>query len=74
MCIRYGKLSCQVSLDRPVFGFIANLTLTFYKGMSIFFNHRLSINKPTKSGEEKSPSDGDGQCEKEMDHRLVACQ
>jgi hypothetical protein len=32
-------------------------------------NHRLSINRPTKRGKEKSPSDGHCQCEKEMDDR-----
>jgi hypothetical protein len=36
--------------------------------------HRLSINRPTKRGREKSPSDGHCQCEKEMDDHLLACQ
>jgi hypothetical protein len=31
------------------------------------FGHRLSINRLTKRGKEKSPSDGHSQCEKEMD-------
>jgi hypothetical protein len=35
--------------------------------------HRLSINRPTKRGKEKSPSDGYCQCEKEMDDHLLAC-
>jgi hypothetical protein len=35
---------------------------------------QLSINRPTKSGKEKSPSDGHCQCEKEMDDHLLACQ
>jgi hypothetical protein len=30
-------------------------------------DHRLSINRPTNRGKEKSPSDGHCQCEKEMD-------
>jgi hypothetical protein len=37
-------------------------------------NRRLSINRPTKSGKEKSPSDSLHQCEKEMDDHLLACQ
>jgi hypothetical protein len=36
--------------------------------------HRLSINRPTKRGKEKSPSDGHCQCEKEMDDHLLTCQ
>jgi hypothetical protein len=32
--------------------------------------HRLSINRQTKRGKEKSPSDGHCQCEKEMDDYL----
>jgi hypothetical protein len=36
--------------------------------------NRLSINRPTKRGKEKSPSDGRCQCEKEMDDYLLACQ
>jgi hypothetical protein len=40
----------------------------------IGLNHRLSINRPTKRGKQKSPSDGHWQCEKEMDDHLVACQ
>jgi hypothetical protein len=36
--------------------------------------HRLSINRPTKRGKKKSPSDGQCQCEKEMDEDLLACQ
>jgi hypothetical protein len=38
------------------------------------FTHRLSINRPTKRGKEKSPSDGYCQCEKEMDDHLLAGQ
>jgi hypothetical protein len=34
--------------------------------------HRLSINRPTKRGKEKS--DGHCQCEKEVDVHLLACQ
>jgi hypothetical protein len=30
-----------------------------------------SINRPTKRGKEKSPSDGDCQCEKEIDDHLT---
>jgi hypothetical protein len=37
-------------------------------------NHRLSINKPTKRGKEKSPSDGHCQCQKDMDDHLLTCQ
>jgi hypothetical protein len=36
--------------------------------------HRLSINRPTKRGKQKSPSDGHCQCKKEMDDHLMACQ
>jgi hypothetical protein len=36
--------------------------------------HRLSINRPTKRGKEKSPSDAHCQYEKEMDDQLLACQ
>jgi hypothetical protein len=34
----------------------------------------LSINRPTKSGTEKSQSDGHCQYEKEMDDYFLACQ
>jgi hypothetical protein len=34
----------------------------------------LSINRPTKRGKEKSPSDRHCQCEKEMDDHLLPCQ
>jgi hypothetical protein len=37
-------------------------------------NHRLSINRPTKRGKEKSPSGGHCQWQKEMDDHLLACQ
>jgi hypothetical protein len=37
-------------------------------------NHRLSINRPTKRGKEKFPSDRHCQCEKEMDNNLLARQ
>jgi hypothetical protein len=36
--------------------------------------NRLSINRPTKRGKEKSPSDGHCQCEKKRDDHLLACQ
>jgi hypothetical protein len=36
-------------------------------------NLRLSINRPTKRGKEKSPSDGHCQCQKEMDDHSLAC-
>jgi hypothetical protein len=41
-----------------------------------FFNysHRLSIIRPSKPREEKSPSDGHCQCQKEIDDHLLACQ
>jgi hypothetical protein len=32
------------------------------------------MNRPTKRGKVKSPSDGHCQCEKEMDDHLLACQ
>jgi hypothetical protein len=35
---------------------------------------RRLINRPTKRGKEKSPSDGHCQREKEMDDHLLACQ
>jgi hypothetical protein len=38
------------------------------------YYHRLSINRPTKRGKEKSPSDRHCQCKKEMDDHLLACQ
>jgi hypothetical protein len=38
------------------------------------FIHRLSINRPTKRGKEKSPSDGHCKCDKEMDDHLLASQ
>jgi hypothetical protein len=37
-------------------------------------NHRLSVNRPTKRGREKSPSDGQCQCEKEMAVYSLACR
>jgi hypothetical protein len=42
--------------------------------MYVCTDHRLSINRPTKRGKGKSPSDSHCQCEKEMDDHLVACQ
>jgi hypothetical protein len=36
-------------------------------------DHRL-LNRPTKRGKEKSPSDGHCQCGKEMDDHLLGCQ
>jgi hypothetical protein len=36
--------------------------------------HRLSINRPTKRGKEKSPSDRHCQWEKEIYDHLMACQ
>jgi hypothetical protein len=36
--------------------------------------HRLSIDRLTKRGKEKSPSDGHCQCKKEMDDHLLASQ
>jgi hypothetical protein len=46
-------------------------TLTFM--MTVIdgcLTHRLSINRPTKRGKEKSPT---RQCEKKIDDHLVAC-
>jgi hypothetical protein len=42
--------------------------------MTVRHNLRLSINRPTKRGKEKSSSDGHCQYEKEMDDHLLACQ
>jgi hypothetical protein len=39
--------------------------------VSIEYGHRLSINRPTKRGKTKSPSNGHFQ--KEMDDHLLAC-
>jgi hypothetical protein len=44
-----------------------------YGPFSFCVIHRLSINRPTKRGKEKSPSDGHCHCEKEMDDHLLAC-
>jgi hypothetical protein len=44
------------------------------EGIQIKLNHRLSINRPTKRGKEKSRSDGHCQREKEMADYLLACQ
>jgi hypothetical protein len=41
-----------------------NITLERYN----YSDHRLSINRPTKRGKEKCPSDGHCQCEKEIDN------
>jgi hypothetical protein len=56
------------SRSRPVANFHPRLTLSHCA------NHRLNINRPTKRGKEKSPSDGHCQCKKEMDDDLLACQ
>jgi hypothetical protein len=45
-----------------------------YKSGLYVLNYRLSINRPTKRGKEKSLSDGHCQCEKEMDNHFLACQ
>jgi hypothetical protein len=37
------------------------------------WDHRLSINRPTKRGKENSRSDRHCQCEKEMEDHLLAC-
>jgi hypothetical protein len=49
---------------------ILSIVLQFFNSI----DHRLSINRPTKRGKKKSPSDGQCQCEKEMDDHLMACQ
>jgi hypothetical protein len=46
----------------------------YYSKRAMCLTHKLSINRPTKRGKEKSPSDGHCQCEKEMDDHLLACQ
>jgi hypothetical protein len=53
---------------------IRNLGSDAYFEYTSCYFHRLSINRPTKRGKEKSPSDGHCQCEKEMDDHLLACQ
>jgi hypothetical protein len=40
----------------------------------MLLDHRLSINRPTKRGKEKSLSNGHWQCQKEMGNHLMACQ
>jgi hypothetical protein len=37
-------------------------------------DHRLSINRPTNRGKDKSSSDGHYQCETEMDDHLLECE
>jgi hypothetical protein len=49
------------------------LGLSLIKG-ALCREHRLSTNRPTKRGKEKSPSDGRCQCEKEMDDHFLAFQ
>jgi hypothetical protein len=46
----------------------------YAKSINLNLNHRLDIDRPTKRGKEKSPSDGHCQCEKEMDDHLLARQ
>jgi hypothetical protein len=71
-------LTCQLILKK-------SHKVTHWKGMAFYsvsgivnsmvgYNHRLSINRPTKRGKEKSPSDRHCQCKKEMDNPLQACQ
>jgi hypothetical protein len=38
------------------------------------YNHRLSNNKPTKRGKDKSLTDGHYQCKKDMEDQLLTCQ
>jgi hypothetical protein len=47
--------------------------MIFFIKNVIGYSHRLGINRPTKSGKEKSPSDGHCQCQKEIDDQLLAC-
>jgi hypothetical protein len=47
--------------------------LTNVTATKLVILHRLSINRPTKRGKEKSPSNGHCQCEKEMEEHLLAC-
>jgi hypothetical protein len=47
--------------------------LTCHAVVRKMFFHRLSINRPTKRGKEKPPSDGHCQSQKEMDDHLLAC-
>jgi hypothetical protein len=51
----------------------SNSKFLFSLGMVCLY-HRLSINRPTKRGKEKSPSDRHCQSEKEMGDHLLACQ
>jgi hypothetical protein len=45
-----------------------------YLFLSYNIYHRLSINRPTKRGKDKSPSDGHCQYQKEMEDHLLVCQ
>jgi hypothetical protein len=50
-----------------------NITAVYF-GQAVYYTHRLSINRPTKSGKEKSPFDGHCQCKKEIENHFLACQ
>jgi hypothetical protein len=74
------EVSDTKSKSRDLSRLVSIPYILFYSNFAIVFKlllclgHRLSINRPTKRGKEKFPSDGHCQCEKEMDDHLVACQ
>jgi hypothetical protein len=53
---------------------MVKVALPRFVGLLIVSLWRLNINRSTKRGKEKSPSDGHYQCAKEMDDHLLACQ
>jgi hypothetical protein len=71
--------TCVAECGDWIFIFVVDLFrvdnfLQFHKN-PVCLKHRLSIDRPTKRGKEKSPSDGYYQCQKEMDddEYLLAC-
>jgi hypothetical protein len=48
--------------------------LPYFSPEEVGYNHSLSINRPTKRGKEKSPTDEHCPCEIEMNDHLLACQ
>jgi hypothetical protein len=67
--VGYGLFSlCVIHKEGPYLS-----SVDIKRLMMMMWSHRLCINRPTKRGKEKSPSD-DCQCQKEMDDHLLACQ
>jgi hypothetical protein len=56
----------------PYFLYFSNFAIVIE--FLLCLSHRLSVNRPTYRREDKSPSDGHCQCEKEMDDHLLASQ